>query len=152
MTRKKRALLFVGFFIFLAVSLWAASRIFRHQLPTYGLSGTSIRQVAGCSQELPYGLKPRVKSFSVNDGQLRAFVLANGNCSPLELFTPSVRVDGSKAVVSWSWKLADGAEPAGCYCTRHLDFRAPIGGQMVTMVDIDADIDPYGWRRNKNSD
>ena len=151
MKLKKRALLFVSLFVFLAVSLWATWRIFRHQLPTYGFNGTSIRQVAGCSQELPYGLKPRVKSFSVNDGQLRAFVLANGNCSPLELLTPSARVDGSKAVVSWSWTLAEGAEPTGCYCTRHLDFRAPIGGQTVTTVEIDADIDPYGWRRNKNS-
>jgi hypothetical protein len=93
--------------------------------PELGAGGVSVRQVAGCNEELPWREKPRVQNVVRDGDSLVVTLLANNTCGPFKAASPSAVLQGKSLALDWSWRRVDDSPVAACICTRHLEFRVP---------------------------
>jgi hypothetical protein len=95
-------------------------------MPTQiGQDGTSLREIAGCSEALPWDQQSRVTAFRKNGNQLVATVIANENCGPVLPVEPRASVRGETVEIGWNWWSRPNSPMAACKCTRHIEFTVP---------------------------
>ena len=94
-------------------------------VPVVGKGGVSVREVAGCSDELDWGKTSQVKKIARDGDILVVHLLANQSCGSLRAVQPHADIAGNTVTLGWSWQIPDPAALAACICTRHLEFRIP---------------------------
>jgi hypothetical protein len=94
-------------------------------VPVVGQGGVSVREVAGCSDELDWGKTSQVKKIARDGDNLVVHLLANQACGSLRAVQPRADVAGNSVILGWSWQMPKDGPLAACICTRHLEFRIP---------------------------
>ncbi len=94
--------------------------------PVTGIRDVTVKELAGCSKDLPAEERARVQNVSREGQELVVQVLANETCTPVRAERPSAEIAGTIVTLNWSWTREPGAAPkAACTCTRQLEFRIP---------------------------
>jgi len=120
---------FIAFAVVLASALAiGTSVIWKLEHPTsVGRDGTSVHELASCSDELPWDQPSKVETVSQKSEGLVVRVLANASCGGVRAVEPRAKIEKQNVMLSWSWYLPEGEAVAACLCTRRLEFVVPRG-------------------------
>lgn len=103
-----------------------AAVIWKLKHPTViGADGTSVRELAACSKELPWGEPTKIESISKQREGLVIRILVNATCGGQQPVEPETKVEGQNVKISWFWYLPEDEWIAACMCTRRLEFVSP---------------------------
>lgn len=116
----------------IAATLWW---LFHGPVAT-GEDGTTVQEVASCSEELPWEKPPQVERVSHESSALLVRILANASCGPLQAEQPSAAIEGNTVTLSWQWVAPKDAALAACLCTRRLEFRIPKAQSISSPVIV----------------
>jgi len=121
LTRGWRALALYG-----AVGLVAVWWLGHRGMPgTVGSDGTTVRELAACSDDSELVGMNKVLSTSEGADGLTVLALAKHDCGPFSAVAPAAKIRGAELELSWSWYIEPNQSVAACLCTRRLEFFVP---------------------------
>ena len=98
----------------------------RKSPPVTEIRNVTVKDVGGCTKELPLEVRARVRDVTREGQDLVVQVQANETCAPVRAERPSAEIAGNIVTLNWSWAREPGAAPKeACTCTREIEFRIP---------------------------